>query len=1333
MKSYKVLLFFLLLFVSSAVNADDFDGISYRWISHLNGYYVTTKSDGLYSGNINIPETVNNKKVCGIYEEAFKDCVDLEEVSIPKSVVTIEHNAFSGCVKLRNVNIPEDSELNSCGYRGWFYGCKSLKSIYIPASQIDIGSSCFEGCEKLEKVVFANGIKLKSIGSNAFKNCKNLKSIDLSQVVSYSNKSHIGSEAFSGTGLTSIIIPNGFTDIYESFIGCSDLISVDLPTSMESIRGAFKNCISLSEIDIPYGVTDISGAFEGCSSLVRVNIPESVTNIKNAFAHCTSLPEVNIPNSVVGNIDHTFDNCISLTKINLPENIETIGFASFRNCPKLSSVIIPNGVKTIGQYAFEDCNLLSLIVGSGVISIHSDAFADCNIKELTVLCSKVDDWFCRHAIEKLIIGNGVESIKKKSFEECGLSEIIFHEGSSLSEIPEGVFRKNAIITVHIPYSIKTIGLSSFSECTKLEKVIFPNNSILVKIDEYAFEKCESLKKIELPDLLESIGSDSFNGCVALDTLKLPKILNEIGNRAFYNCSALKAVFANMPEPFKIDEYVFSDKTYKNATLHTNGVADKYRETFAWSKFFHIVNFGETISDGDGGNDSGNHGNNNGVNDNENGNGNEGDENGDQGNNDQNVDLNENIVFEDGNVKAICIENWDTGNDGELSKAEAAAVTSLGEVFRNSEITTFDELQYFTGLTKLDDNAFTYCKSLTAITIPANVTTIGESVFAGCEKLTGLKVAEGNTSFGMNEGVLYNKDFTSLIFCPVAKTGTVTVNSKTTTIRENAFYNCTQLTGISLPSSLTTISSAAFVGCSSLTTIAIPANVSSIGMGCFTGCTALKSITVDTGNSAYSASDGVLVEHQTKLMAYPNAKGDTYAVGEGVTTIDGYAFCMTGIKSLTLPSTLKTISDYAISYCSNLTTITSYATVPPIVSATAFSEGTFSGAMLNVPIGCKESYSTTDVWKNFSNIVEIGKDGSEFITIGKSGKASYCGDKSLDFSFSDEIKAYIATGFDKDEGTIWLTRVKDVPAGVPVLIKGEANKTYDVPVTNSQNSYYTNMFVGNTIGEKMVIQETDGDMVNYYLSGDGTFKSVNKTANIGTNKCYLQLPGTFEAAATGAAQTVKIGSIGKASFAAPVDLDFTNVSGLKAFTATGYDKSTKTIWLTRVMKVQKGEGVLLKGDPNSYEIPSVAVQSRYENMFIGNTSGNEIQVLETSEDGSQTNYYLSGKDGSFVSVSGYAKIGDNKCYLALPTSMVAVSSTRSAEDDYKFEEPEVIKLPIDFKSIGSEGDGTTGVKEVKSGEAKGDEWYTLQGQRVAKPGKGVYIHNGHKVVIRSTTK
>ena len=450
-------------------------------------------------------------------------------------------------------------------------------------------------------------------------------------------------------------------------------------------------------------------------------------------------------------------------------------------------------------------------------------------------------------------------------------------------------------------------------------------------------------------------------------------------------------------------------------------------------------------------------------------------------------------------------------------------------------------------------------------------------------------------------------------------------------------------------------------------------------------------------------------------------------------IGDYAFAnCTSLTSVVIPQSVEEIADDAFHGCSNLQEVKVLSKTP----ITAVSESAFSGSnyesqcVLRVPKGTTSEYKQASVWKDFKYIEEEKDDETEPITIGKSGKASYCGDKSLDFGYSDELKAYIATGFDKDEGTIWLTRVKDVPAGVPVLIKGEANKTYDVPVTDSQNSYYTNMFVGNTSGEKMVIQERDGDMVNYYLSGDGTFKSVNKTANIGTNKCYLQLPGTFEAAATGATQTVKVGSIGKASYAAPVDLDFTNVSGLKAFTATGYDKSTKTIWLTRVMKVQKGEGVLLKGNEGDYQIPSMAVQSSYMNMFVGNTSGDKIQVQETSADGSMTNFYLKG-DGTFVSVNGYVNINNNKCYLELPTSMVAVSSTRSAEDSYKFEEPEVIKLPIEFKSIGGDDeDGTTSIKELTPALSEGEgEWYTLQGQRVAKPGKGVYIRNGKKVVIK----
>ena len=99
-----------------------------------------------------------------------------------------------------------------------------------------------------------------------------------------------------------------------------------------------------------------------------------------------------------------------------------------------------------------------------------------------------------------------------------------------------------------------------------------------------------------------------------------------------------------------------------------------------------------------------------------------------------------IDFEDENVKALCLAHWDTDGSGELNYAEAAAVTSLGSVFRyNGDITSFDELQYFTGLTSIDSWAFFDCSSLTSVTIPNSVTSIGSYAFVDCSGLTSITV------------------------------------------------------------------------------------------------------------------------------------------------------------------------------------------------------------------------------------------------------------------------------------------------------------------------------------------------------------------------------------------------------------------------------------------------------------------------------------------------------------------------------------------------------------------------------------------------------------------
>jgi surface protein len=207
------------------------------------------------------------------------------------------------------------------------------------------------------------------------------------------------------------------------------------------------------------------------------------------------------------------------------------------------------------------------------------------------------------------------------------------------------------------------------------------------------------------------------------------------------------------------------------------------------------------------------------------------------------------------------------------------------------------------------------------------------------------------------------------------------------------------------------------------------------------------------------------------------------------------------------------------------------------------------------------------------------------------------------------------------------------------------------------------------------------------------------------------PGYFtskggESPAEETEETITISSAGQTTWCSAYDLDFTGVEGLKAYTAGGYHRTKGTIWLMRVYEVPAGEGILLMGDEGEYKIPRKSTTAYYMNMFRGTLK--PITINET--EGEYTNYYLSNGDSGvgFYKVNGSVDLKANRAYLPL------LKGTASAGTRF---------IGIDF------GDGTTSIREVKSGEVKGEEWYTLQGQRVAKPGKGLYIRNGKKVVVR----
>ena len=305
-----------------------------------------------------------------------------------------------------------------------------------------------------------------------------------------------------------------------------------------------------------------------------------------------------------------------------------------------------------------------------------------------------------------------------------------------------------------------------------------------------------------------------------------------------------------------------------------------------------------------------------------------------------------ITFADINVKQVCINNWDTNGDGKFSYEEAAAVTDLGSAFRsNKNITSFNELQYFTGLTSIVSCAFLDCSSLTKITMPSSVTSIGYSAFERCKGLTELEIGRGVTF-----------------------------------INYEAFKNCSNLTILTLPSRLKTIENEAFSGCTSITKIyanrtTAPTIQSSTFNGvdkttCMVfvpeGCKSsyvnannwkaffniLESAVVASGscgdNLTYTIySDMTMVISGKGAMwnySYSSHINEDYyqsikrvIIEDGVTSISYDAFYYwTGLTTVSLPNSVTSISSYAFYGCKGLTSLT----IPNSVSS--ISSYAFSG-------------------------------------------------------------------------------------------------------------------------------------------------------------------------------------------------------------------------------------------------------------------------------------------------------------------------------------------------------------------------------------------------------
>lgn len=169
----------------------------------------------------------------------------------------------------------------------------------------------------------------------------------------------IGNLGFSGP--TEITLPSTLTEIGSyAFINCTQLKSIDIPSTVTSIGNhAFYGCTALSSVNLPESITTIPlNCFTDCKSLRNINLPETLTSIgEKAFAR-SGLMSIMLPNSLTEIGAEAFDGCTALANINFPDNLTAIPASAFYYCTSLTSINLPESITQIGSYAFNHCTAL---------------------------------------------------------------------------------------------------------------------------------------------------------------------------------------------------------------------------------------------------------------------------------------------------------------------------------------------------------------------------------------------------------------------------------------------------------------------------------------------------------------------------------------------------------------------------------------------------------------------------------------------------------------------------------------------------------------------------------------------------------------------------------------------------------------------------------------------------------------------------------------------------------------------------------------------------------------------------------------------------------------
>lgn len=343
-----------------------------------------------------------------------------------------------------------------------FYNCKYLKSIILPEFVTTIGAYAFANDFELSSITLPNGIV--SIGKYAFANCSKAD-LNIPKACSY-----IGESAFTNSGITRAIFPEGLEEIQNRTL---------------------ENCSKLSEVSLPSTVRRIGLiAFGACPLLESIVLPEGLTYLGESAFYASGLKSINISGELVSIPGSCFSQSL------------------------LEEITIPQNIVTVGEYAFSGCfNLKKVVIENADIILYDNPFASSySIESFEGALASADKRYLSQDNVLIAIATG-------NLTEYAIPEGIEVIGVSAAESAQQLQK------ISFPSSVKEIRGYAFVDCQALSDISFSEG--LKVIGQSSFSDCRKVKTVTIPDSVETIGSNAFWG-LSMDKLTIGKSCKEVG-------------------------------------------------------------------------------------------------------------------------------------------------------------------------------------------------------------------------------------------------------------------------------------------------------------------------------------------------------------------------------------------------------------------------------------------------------------------------------------------------------------------------------------------------------------------------------------------------------------------------------------------------------------------------------------------------------------------------------------------------------------------------------------------------------------------------------------